>query len=179
VQADRLLSDLESQYQRARECGFPAFVQSIDESTPLNATPYVVSLRQFVAGDWPAGRRALLDALLATIARLPQHGARAEIVLVGGSFLDASRSPRDLDAALFYSRCGDAPPDLAQLQDELRASCLDLRLLPLDIAPVMVLKMALYFGVLYTRGREAQPQLRGLVLVDCTAAHGDATGLMS
>ncbi len=86
MQADRLLSDLESQYQRARECGFPAFVQSIDESTPLNATPYVVSLRQFVAGDWPAGRRALLDALLATIARLPQHGARAEIVLVGGSF---------------------------------------------------------------------------------------------
>ncbi len=43
----------------------------------------------------------------------------------------------------------------------------------------VVLKMALYFGVLYTRGREAQPQLRGLVLVDCTAAHGDATGLMS
>lgn len=167
MQASSVFAGLESHFLQAQRLGFPAFIGSIEQSTPLNATPYVVSMAQFDAIDWPLDRRPLLDALKTAVAQLPDNGLRAELILVGGSFLDPRLSPHDLDCALFYSRDTDCTVNLNLLQEQLRTTGLDIRLLPLDIEPVMVLKMALFFGVLYTRGRGAQPQLRGLVLIDC------------
>lgn len=153
-------------YRVAHAAGFPAFVTSIDDSTPLNATPYVVSLTQFAAGDWSGLRRVLVDALIAAIDALAQWQVRAELILVGGSFLDAATVPRDLDCTIFYTRDGDARADLAAWQRAQRAHGLDVRLMPLHADPVIVLKTAIYFGVLYTRGRGPHPQMRGLVLID-------------
>lgn len=135
----------------------------------MNATPYVVTLERFLSEDWADERRGMLDALVAAIARLRNEGLGVELLLVGGSFLDPGKTPRDLDCVIFYSRPTEITLDLVSWQDEQRALKLDLRLLPIDIDPVIVLKTALFFGVLYSRGSGTHTQLRGLLLVDCAA----------
>lgn len=165
---ERVFPELQAHYREAKSQGFPAFVTAIEESTPLNATPYVVSLSKFIESSWSSSRQTLIEALVSALAQLRGGGLRAEVLLVGGSFLDTGKSPRDLDCVIFYSRESDSSIDLGRWQHDQRVLGLDVRLLPIDIDPVMVLKMALFFGVLYTRGKGAQLQLRGLVLVDCS-----------
>jgi hypothetical protein len=162
------LLQLDEHFVEAKRKGFPAFPKDIASCTPLNATPYVVTLDRFLSEEWADERRVLLDRLVAAIDRLRKEGLGVELLLVGGSFLDPRKTPNDLDCVIFYSRPTEIALDLISWQDEQKARSLDLRLLPIDIDPVIVLKTALFFGVLYTRGNEAHPQLRGLLLVDCS-----------
>lgn len=163
------LLQLDKHFVEAKRQGFPAFPKDIPSCTPLNATPYVVSLERFLSEDWTDERRVLLSGLVAAMDRLRGEGLGVELLLVGGSFLDPGKTPNDLDCVIFYSRPTEIALDLVAWQDDQKAAGLDLRLLPIDIDPVVVLKTALFFGVLYTRGSEAHPQLRGLLLVDCSA----------
>lgn len=163
-------SELESHFAEAKRQGFPAFIAGIDASNPLNSTPYVVSLSAFVAQDWGRARRGMVESLAAAVTHLTDAGLGVEALLIGGSFLDPRKKPRDLDCVIFYSRQADLDINLLTWQAGQHSRGLDVRLLPIDIDPVMVLKMAVYFGVLYTRGRDDSPQMRGLVLVDCSAA---------
>ncbi len=159
---------LKEHYLEALERGFPAFVQSIEDSTPINATPYVTTWSDFMRQEFAPPKRALVDALQGAIQELLDSGLRAEILLIGGSFLMSDAVPKDLDCVLYYTCEPETKIDLLRRQADFRAVGLDMRLLPIEMDPVMVLKTALFFGVLYTRGREASPQLRGLVLVDCS-----------
>ena len=168
VSMDHPFSELKAHYLEAVEQGFPAFIRSIKESNPINATPYVVGLSEFLRSDLPPAKAGLLGNLGAALEMLPEIGLRAEIMLIGGSFLMRDASPRDLDCVLYYSRETEPKADLARWQADRRASGLDIRLVPIEMDPVMVLKMTLFFGVLYTFGREEQPQMRGLLLVDCS-----------
>lgn len=168
VSMDHPFSELEEHYLDAVQQGFPAFLRRIEESNPINATPYVVGLSEFLRSDLPPAKAGLLARLEAALQMLPDIGLRAEIMLIGGSFLMRDSSPRDLDCVLYYTRETEPVPDLVRWQKDRRASGLDIRLVPMEMDPVMVLKMTLFFGVLYTRGRDAQPQMRGLLLVDCS-----------
>lgn len=159
---------LKDHYRVAAGLGFPAFIGSIDDSTPINATPYVVGLEDFLSESLPAPKRALRDALSAALKQLPEIGLQAEIVLIGGSFLQLDATPRDLDCVVFYSRPGEIAGDLAGWQARQHAHGLDLRLIPIEMDPVMVLKTALFFGALYGIGRGESKALRGLLLVDCS-----------
>jgi hypothetical protein len=155
-------------YRRAADLGFPAFIHRIDESTPINATPYVVSLTDFLGEELTPVKRKLRNALASSLAELPAMGLRAEILLIGGSFLALESVPNDLDCVLYYSRRTPPSTDLALWQAKRRALGIDLRLVPIEMEPVMVLKTAIFFGVLYAGGRAVHPELRGVVLVDCS-----------
>lgn len=160
---------LKDHYRRAAGSGFPAFLGDVSDSNPINSTPYVVGLGDFLSEPLPMAKLALRDTLSAALAKLPGFGLQAEIVLIGGSFLRLDAEPRDLDCVVYYSRSGEIAGDLPAWQAEQKSRGLDLRLIPLEMDPVMVLKTALFFGALYGADRgEAQGVRRGLVLVDCT-----------
>ena len=159
---------LKDHYRVAAGLGFPAFIGSINDSTPINATPYVVGLGDFLSEPLPVAKRALRDALSTALKQLPDIGLQAEIVLIGGSFLQLDSSPKDLDCVVFYSRPGEIAGDLAGWQARQHAHGLDLRLIPIEMDPVMVLKTALFFGTLYGVSRDGSKDVRGLLLVDCS-----------
>lgn len=159
---------LKDHYRLAAGLGFPAFIGDISESNPINATPYVVGLGEFLSESLPPAKRALRDALSAALGMLPNLGLQAEIIMIGGSFLRRDSKPRDLDCVVFYSRPGDLTGDVAAWQAQQKPLGLDLRLIPIEMDPVMVLKTALFFGALYGIDRGGTQVMNGVVLVDCS-----------
>lgn len=159
---------LGAHYNEAAGLGFPAFLRSIEDSTPINATPYVIGWSQFAQQAMPPPKRALLDVLGQALERLPEIGLKPEVLLVGGSFLRSDAAPNDLDCALFYSGLAAAGADLGAWQRARRMEGLDLRLMPIEMDSVMVLKTAIFFAVLYTVSRSGASPPHGVVLVDCT-----------
>ncbi|MBV9371712.1 MAG: hypothetical protein JOZ90_15545 [Alphaproteobacteria bacterium] len=95
-------------------------------------------------------RRALLSALRERLERFSAAGARVDCVLIGGSFADSGRAPRDLDGLVLYS-VEDAARFGAAMEACLGPSTggADLRYLPADADPVLVVKMISFFTLLY------------------------------
>jgi hypothetical protein len=56
---------------------------------------------------------------------------------------------------------------LATLQAAAKARGLDLRLLPLDGDPLLLIKTVSFFSMLYSKNEGERTIIRGLVLVDC------------
>lgn len=158
---------LSDHYRIAAELGFPAFVRSIDDSTPINATPYVVGRTDFFAEHLPPAKCVLRDALGSALDAMPGIGLAPDILLIGGSFLVPDATPKDLDCVIFYSREEPSAVNLPRWQEQWRHRGLDMRLIPIGMDPVMVLKSALFFGALYAIDRARPGHSRGVVLVDC------------
>lgn len=164
---EELFPEIRRAYLRATEKHFPAFLDSIDAGTPLNATPYIVGLTEFLNCDRDLCRARLVAQLDRSLNDLRNMGAQPQIVLVGGGFLGPSEAPKDLDCVVFYECETPVSPGLASWLSKQQHLGLDMRLIPLDTNPILVLKMALFFGALYGRGRGVAPAMRGLLLVDC------------
>ena len=148
------------------------FTTPIEKATPVNSSPYVLSLpdfvRQFAA---PGIRAALLDRLGRTLDAMGRAGCPARYLLVGGSFINQTAEPRDLDLVVFYQRvpgAGDAGTFLLNLRDSLsKERLIDARFVALDGDPLWVIKLSAYFHALY---QQAPPGvvsegMRGSVLV--------------
>lgn len=156
-------------FRQAEIQGFPPFVSPERLSTPINATPYLIDLSSLVAGEGLANRRPFIEALAATVRALDAIGGQAVAALLGGSAIGPKPDPGDLDCALFY-RWVDGTADAAalkRLQTASRAHGLDLRLLPLDGDPLLLIKTISYFSMLYSKNEGERTIVRGLVLVDC------------
>ena len=165
---ESLQSAFDFAYSEAARLGFPAYLKAIEESQPANSAPYVTRLSELPEVFQDTERLRLLNALEVLIARLNDLGNRVHSLLIGGSFLDLRRTPKDLDA-LVLCESGTSLKPASELVKEARASGLDLRLFPIDGNPTVVVKMVSFFTILYTSDRLDLKRRNGIVLVDCAA----------
>jgi hypothetical protein len=166
--ADELDTLLSCYYNQASKRAFPAFLDSDITSTPLNSAPYVTSLSHFCEAYPSPPRQGLAAQLKLSISELNDAGLSVDIALVGGSFLTLKSTPGDLDIVLFYSLNKEEiafPLDQWQRAQKLKG--LDVRLVPMDTRPILTLKMALFFALLYTHKKYDGRTTPGLVLIDC------------
>lgn len=163
-------------FLEAADLGFPPFLTSLAESSPLNAAPYLATYRDFmnIAAQWP-GRQALIGALDHVRQSSEGHGIAVDAILLGGSFADRTNAaPRDVDCLMMYRRADSARPVDAQALGELRRSAkrngVDVRFLPLDADPIPLVKSLCYFTNLFCQAQVEGADVRGgrgLVLLDC------------
>lgn len=139
----------------------PPLLSPLHAPRLLPSSPHVVGMAAFRAAfGGTTARAALIDALEARLAEVASAGARVECVLVGGSFVDPTREPNDVDGLVVYS------VGMGRIFDErlavaLDRSCegLDLRFVASDADPILLVKMIAFFTTLYT-GFEKEGCLR-------------------
>jgi hypothetical protein len=159
----------ESRNLAARE-HFPPFIGPERESTPLNATPYIAHLSEAGGSGFLSNRTAFIDELRVGLDRLTQLHARPVAALLGGSAIGAKSDPSDLDCVVFYIEADTGPiraNQLLALQRELKRNSLDVRFVPMDGDPLILLKTVSYFSMLYSKNAGSREIVRGLVLLDC------------
>ncbi len=157
-----------SSLQAASERRFPAFLGPVSESTPINATPYLCQWQELLTGQLLPGQSRHVRSLGELTSELGALGVSAQVILIGGSALSANDEARDLDAVMFY--LGDQAIDWESVRARLGAAHiqgLDVRLVPVDVDPVVLLKNALFFGALYASNDRVRAGQRGQLLVDC------------
>ena len=149
---------------------FPPFVGPERESTPLNATPYIAHISEAGEDGFLSNRAAFIDELRVGLDRLRQLNALPVAALLGGSAIGAKANPSDLDCVVFYQQEATAElrsGALLGLQRELKRSRLDVRFVPLDGDPLILLKTISFFSMLYSKNAGSPEIVRGLVLLDC------------
>jgi hypothetical protein len=136
-----------------------------------NSSPYVYSASEFRCAFGNGGRReALIRELDIVLEGHLGGGVNCVAMLVGGSFLDLTRDPRDLDALLIYTLSGGTEPELeANTVRRIHASRgngLDLRYCPVDAGPIILIKAVCFFHSLYMHDRESGFANKPSILVD-------------
>src|SRR5690606_7906078 len=107
----------------------------------LNSAPHLFDWDQFGKAFRSVRHRELCGRLENTIDQMLQHGIRPRLALVGGSFTNPCAQPRDLDCALFYECGANAIASaLPKLAAEATKYDVDMRLIPLDASPALMLK---------------------------------------
>jgi hypothetical protein len=151
--------------------GVPQFPGDIARCFPGNASPYLVemdALAEALAGE---PEKAALYARLRDMLASLSDRFRVHAVLVGGSLLDPEVSrPRDLDAVVFYSpqdalAATDLVPALSEAMRAARSRALDLRFVPVDGAPHVLIQAACFFAGLYASDRRPDRPRRGALLL--------------
>lgn len=152
----------------------PAFTgDDVYASSPSTSSPYVItdSKLRALLGVNP-GRRHLADRLLTAKIELSRH-CLVHAILLGGSFVRLSKSaPKDCDGVVFYSLRESSDPDEAisgieTTVNTLKSQGLDLRVVPVDGDPLVTIKAACYFSLLYSADRFDREVKHGsLLLID-------------
>jgi hypothetical protein len=156
----------------AIEQGVPLFLDGdIARSSPGNASPYMLSesafYRIYAVGD---ARRARADGFRSAITALETH-CQFHAALIGGSMLDLGNdAPRDLDAVVFYAAKEATSSEeiatfLASLTEDAKTHSVDLRFVPTDASPLITIKAACYFAMLYASDRANAAARKGALLV--------------
>lgn len=161
---------LRTSFATAESLDFPMFVGPERESNPVNSTPYVAHLSDAREGRILVKRQAFLRELIAVLEELPATGVRPVAVLIGGSVIGPKPNPSDLDGVVFYELLTEESANVEALrafQRSTKARRLDLRLIPIDGDPLILLKAASFFTALYCKNRDEDRIVRGLVLLDC------------
>ncbi|MEP9359965.1 hypothetical protein [Sphingomonas sp. KR3-1] len=121
----------------------PAHAPALFESSP-----HVVSapwLSEHLG--WSPGRRVLLERFTARIEAMRAQRVMPLCALVGGSFVGTGDAPNDLDALVIYRT--DAAPDVIAAVLRTKIEGLDLRYVPEDADPILLIKMTCFFHTLY------------------------------
>lgn len=146
---------------------FPPLLTPEHLTSPLNASPYPVSLHDFsvlVAG-WP-GRATHGSRLLEEMGKA--RPVIVEAVLLGGSFMDdAVALPKDVDTVWFY-RAGPIPPEgqwLADEQRRLKSQGIDARFVPVDGRPDVLIRATSFFTLIYSKRKDSAEISRGMLLL--------------
>lgn len=168
-----LLARTEACFDKALAADLPPFAMHPRDSTPINATPYLLRYSRFrtQASGW-AGRDRLLvelDAVLAAVRRLTLE---VEAILLGGSFTELHKGViDDLDCLIFYRAClsreDGGVTELAALQRDVKGRGIDARFVPLDGDPLALIKLTSYFTILYSKHKDRHEIVRALLLLDC------------
>lgn len=171
IAAEGIAAVMADHFRRASQRGFPIFLDGEVGSNAVNSTPYAIDDASFRAcfARWP-GRNRLI-ARMDAVRAMADNLAAIPLMLVGGSFLDPTRTePRDVDVLMFYETAGmreDAAQQLVELRRVARAQGVDVRFIPLGGDKLMLVKVVSFFTTLYNRRKGRDEQVRGLVIVDC------------
>ena len=171
IVADGIEPVMVGYFDTAAGRGFPLFLDGEATSNAINATPYAIGYPGFRAAfaAWP-GRAALIRSI-DSVRDLANRSVTVVGMMIGGSFLDpAIPAPGDVDLLMLY-RDGDRDAGagaarLADLRRTARTMDVDVRFIPLDHDPLMLVKIVSYFTTLYNRRKGFDVQLRGLILID-------------
>jgi hypothetical protein len=99
---------------------------------------------------WTPHRQALVASFERRLAALRAAGIEPVCALVGGGIMGDKEAPGDLDALIVYRLDPDRP--LAPVAAELlrrKDQGLDLRFVPADAEPALLVKMSCFFHMLY------------------------------
>lgn len=158
-----------SRCQEQAELAFPAMRLLQPEKAPtlLESAPYVLDRVSFRDRYGLSERRqAMITELFEHVQAMEAAGALVATILVGGSFIDLDREPRDLDCLALYSIVGTAGSE--QLESLLavgKQGAIDVRHLPADSDPILLLKAVLFFSELYCRRDPNGSHRRSLLLI--------------
>lgn len=158
-------------YSEAIKKGFPPFLHPEWQSTPVNASPYWVSVSRLVVDvDESQVRSRLVAALIRARENVLRLGLCVDIAMVGGSFVEwGNPEPRDIDCVMFYSLSGNTSPDTATMrliEQAANAAGVDMRLTPMDGDPMVLIRTVSFFTMLYMRRRRESDMPRAILLVD-------------
>lgn len=154
--------------------GTPAFIgNNVPASSPSRGAPYIVDSQTLVATfGTNAARRSLIGRLQSARTQLSQI-CEVRAVLIGGSLVRIGvTAPRDCDAVIFYAMRSDRNADevasaMGEVVGNSRKEGLDLRLVPVDVDPIDLIKAACYFSLLFASERGGVlPKHGSLLLVD-------------
>jgi hypothetical protein len=154
---------------------FPPFVGPERESTPLNSTPYLAHLDDLREGTFLSNRASFVAELIVALDQLGALGMVPVAVLLGGSAIGPKPDPSDLDCVVFYEQAPDQDVRISHANDfrhSAKMRGLDIRLVPMDGDPLLLLKTVSYFSMLYSKKEGSLQILRGLVLIDCRRRSG-------
>jgi hypothetical protein len=155
---------------RAEGLFFPPFTGPVHESTPLNASPYLAHIQDLRDGLFLSAREQLVSKFLEAMEQLPDYAVTPIAALFGGSALSSKLEPNDLDCVVFYvSEASTNPRDegLSAFLKRWKAAGLDMRAIPADGDPIILIKVVSFFTSLYSINLEDITSMRGLVLIDC------------
>ena len=158
-------------FQHIVDAGLPQYILPVSASTPSNASPWLTDTAGFQCafGD-SALRKQLLAALTRALADLAQV-VDVQCCLVGGSFVDvANTAPNDLDIVVFYQARAEVRIEpgraLQRLTRKFLLEQIDMRFVPCDAGPWLLVKLASYFTMLYQSRRPGtEDRSHGLVLL--------------
>jgi hypothetical protein len=161
----------ETPFQHIVDAGLPQYLLPIAASTPGNASPWLADRAAFErAFGGSSLRRVRLAALGRALADLAQV-VQVHCCLVGGSFVDVSNAvPNDLDIVVFYSARADVRFEpgraLQRLTRKFLLEHIDMRFVPCDAEPWLMVKLTSYFTQLYQSRRPGTDvREHGLVLL--------------
>jgi hypothetical protein len=99
---------------------------------------------------WSPRRRMLIAAFEARLAALREAGVEPVCALVGGSIMGEKEAPGDLDGLVVYRLPADGGLG-AKPAEAIRRKVpgLDLRFVPADADPYLLIKMSCFFHMLY------------------------------
>lgn len=164
-------SAIETDFQHIVDAGLPPYLVPIAASTPGNASPWLADGAAFHrAFGGSELRQVRLAALRSTFADLAQV-VDVQCCLVGGSFLDVSNTaPNDLDIVTFYRARADVRFEpgraLQRLTRKFLLDHVDMRFVPCDAEPWLMVKLTSYFTMLYQSRRPGMEERdSGLVLL--------------
>ena len=138
----------------------------ISRLSPFSSSPFVLSLDEFLMTENARSRPDLVQAIQAYLKNLTQIGLQAKFLLIGGSFIDRFDVARDVDGVCFYQidlqdKEGNFKnlPSLFRVQEYGKESGIDMKLVPIDHDPLLMLRAAIYFSVLFS-GDHRVPLIR-------------------
>lgn len=162
---------VETHFQRIVDEGLPPYLLPIAASTPGNASPWLADSaafhRAFGGSELRQVRLAALRSAFADLAQVVD----VQCCLVGGSFLDVSNTaPNDLDIVAFYRARADVRFEpgraLQRLTRKFLLEHIDMRFVPCDAEPWLMVKLTSYFTMLYQSRRPGvEERDSGLVLL--------------
>ncbi|MBQ1497041.1 MAG: hypothetical protein IIZ38_01875 [Sphingomonas sp.] len=135
---------------RGEALAVPARMLLAPEPAPnmFASSPHVVRFAWlFEHLAWSPGRRALLERFAARIEAIRAQGVMPLCALIGGSFVGTGEAPNDLDALVIYR--ADAAPEAIAAALSMKIEGLDLRYVPEDADPILLIKMTCFFHTLY------------------------------
>lgn len=170
--------------QEIVDAGLPRFLLPVQASNPTNATPWIADEASFfLAFGNTHARRELLSSLHRSF-RMLEKIIEIRCCLIGGSFVNVSNpAPRDIDIVLFYSLAPEFELDpgraLQRVTHRFSREKIDMRFVPCDGEPWLLVKLTSFFTTLYqTQRPNTGKEERGLVLlVPCSTAPDQPTEL--
>jgi len=153
--------------------GVPAFPVDVDLCSPTNSSPYTMNRADlseaFKEDTW---RLQLLQNVDDVLEQLAVHGIAVPAFLIGGGFVrrlkDGSR-PSDIDGVAFYRMESATTEAMAALKESIFAAKnlqIDMRICPLDANPIVAMKAAIFYSVLFSKARGGTTIENGLILYD-------------
>ncbi len=128
----------------------PALLAPTSAPVLARSSPHVMRLDAFRGRfGGSARRRELIAKLEAELGHLRSNGIAISCLLVGGGFVRHGEAPGDLDALVVYALDAGSDVEAAGLLLKRKVDGLDLRYVPGDVGPALLIRMSCFFHTLY------------------------------